>query len=63
VAQTVAVGLFPTWGAAIGPDTVAAADAFLAAPDLPSGLRRLVLEGRADVLRAERVREADRAAG
>ena len=35
VAQTVAVGLFPTWAPAIGPDTVAAADAFLAAAGRP----------------------------
>jgi aminopeptidase N len=59
VAQSVAVGLFPIWGVAIGPETVAAADAFLADRTLPSALRRLVLEGRADVLRAIRAREVD----
>ena len=59
VAQVIAVLLFPTWGVAIGPDTVAAADAFLADPEVPSALRRLILEGRADVLRAMRARSAD----
>jgi len=63
VAQVVAVGLFPSWGAAIDPDTVAAADRLLAGPAVPSGLRRLVLEGRADVGRALRAREVDAAAG
>ncbi len=59
VAQVIAMLLFPTWGAAIGPDTVAAADAFLADDSVPSALRRLILEGRADVLRAIRAREVD----
>lgn len=59
VAQVVAMLLFPTWGVAIGPDTVAAADAFLADESVPSALRRLVLEGRADVLRAIKAREVD----
>jgi aminopeptidase N len=63
VAQVVAVGLFPNWGAAISQDTVAAADQLLAAPEVPAGLRRLVLEGRADVVRALRAREQDSAAG
>jgi aminopeptidase N len=62
IAQTVAVGLFPSWGATIDPDTVAAADEFLAAHDIPSGLRRLVEEGRADVQRALRARKVDLAA-
>ena len=59
VAQVIAMLLFPTWGAAIGPDTVAAADAFLADDPVPSALRRLILEGRADVLRAIRARAVD----
>ena len=63
VAQVVAVGLFPSWGAAIDPDTITAADRLLAGPAVPSGLRRLVLEGRADVGRALRAREVDTAAG
>ncbi|MGH8860526.1 MAG: aminopeptidase N, partial [Jatrophihabitantaceae bacterium] len=63
VAQSVAVGLFPAWSATITPATLAGADAFLAGENIPSGLRRLVLEGRADVLRAMRARDTDRAAG
>jgi len=59
LAQHVVVGLFPTWSSTISPATVAAADAFLAREDMPSGLRRLVREGRADVLRAMAGREAD----
>jgi aminopeptidase N len=59
LAQSVVVGLFPTWSSTITLDTVAAADAFLAADGVPSALRRLVLEGRADVLRALRAREID----
>jgi aminopeptidase N len=59
LAQNVVVGLFPTWTSTIGPDTVAAADAFLAEEDVPAPLRRLVSEGRADILRAMRAREAD----
>ncbi len=59
VAQVIAVLLFPTWGVAIGPDTVAAADAFLAGPEVPSALRRLILEGRSDVVRAMRARAVD----
>jgi aminopeptidase N len=61
LAQNVVVGLFPTWSSTISPDTVAAADAFLAADDVPDALRRLVVEGRADVLRALRARAADSA--
>ena len=41
------------------PETVAAADAFLAG-DVPFALRRLISEGRADVVRSLRAREADR---
>jgi aminopeptidase N len=59
----VAVGLFPSWTSTIAPQTVAAADEFLARPDVPPALRRLVSEGRADVIRALRAREADRKAG
>jgi aminopeptidase N len=62
LAQSVVVGLFPTWTSTIGPDTVAAADAFLAGDGVPSALRRLVLEGRADIARAIRAREVDAAA-
>jgi aminopeptidase N len=59
LAQNVVVGLFPTWTSTISQDTVAAADAFLAGADLPSALRRLVSEGRADIIRAIRARAAD----
>jgi aminopeptidase N len=59
VAQNVAVGLFPLRGATISQDTIDAADRFLAAGPVPSGLRRMVLEGRADVARALRARAAD----
>ncbi len=58
VAQTVVVGLYPSW--AISEDAVAAADAFLAG-DHPPALARLVVEGRAGVVRALRARDADRA--
>jgi aminopeptidase N len=61
IAQTVVEGLFPRWPSTCTAETVAAADAFLAAPDLPAPLARLVGEGRADVLRAMRAQETDRA--
>jgi aminopeptidase N len=63
LAQNVVVGLFPTWTSTINDGTVAAADAFLAQEGLPSALRRLVSEGRADVVRALRARQTDTAAG
>ena len=59
VAQYVVVGLFPAWTSSITPETVAAADEFLRRDGLPAALRRLVSEGRADVTRALRAREAD----
>jgi aminopeptidase N len=62
LAQNVVVGLFPTWTSTISQDTVAAADAFLGGADLPSALRRLVSEGRADVVRAIRAQKADASA-
>jgi aminopeptidase N len=61
LAQTVVEGLFPRWVSTCTRETVAAADAFLADPEIPSALRRLVSEGRADVVRALRAREADQA--
>jgi aminopeptidase N len=60
IAQNVVVGLFPD---AIAPETVAAADAFLADGTVPPALRRLVSEGRDDVLRALRARARDAVAG
>ncbi|MEO3760360.1 aminopeptidase N [Mycobacterium sp. B14F4] len=57
VAQTVVIGLYPSWD--IGEAGLAAADAFLADPDVPPPLRRLVLEGRAGVERSLRARAFD----
>jgi aminopeptidase N len=57
VAQTVVVGLYPSWD--ISQAGLDAADAFLAGPDVPPPLRRLVLEGRAGVERALRARAFD----
>lgn len=57
VAQTVVVGLYPSWD--VSQDGLAAADRFLADPDLPPPLRRLVVEGRAGVERALRARRFD----
>lgn len=58
-AATVAKGLFPT----IAPATVAAADALLADEDLPRGLRRIVVECRADTVLALACREVSSRAG
>ncbi|KUH73176.1 aminopeptidase N [Mycolicibacterium novocastrense] len=57
VAQTVVIGLYPSWD--ISEDGLAAADAFLADPDVPPPLRRLVIEGRAGVERSLRARAFD----
>ncbi|MGV0835126.1 aminopeptidase N [Mycolicibacterium thermoresistibile] len=57
VAQTVVVGLYPSWD--ISQSGLDAADGFLSDPDLPPPLRRLVLEGRAGVERALRARAFD----
>jgi aminopeptidase N len=57
VAQTVVVGLYPSWD--ISADALEAADRFLADPEVPPALRRLVLEGRAGVERSLRAREFD----
>ncbi len=59
VAQTVVVGLYPSWD--ISEAGLDAADSFLADPDVPPSLRRLVLEGRASVERALRARAFDSA--
>ncbi len=63
LAQNAVVGLFPTWTSTIEQATVDAADAFLAQVDVPPALRRLVSEGRADVLRALRARQTDASGG
>jgi aminopeptidase N len=57
VAQTVVVGLYPSWD--VSDEGIAAADAFLADPGLPAALRRLVLEGRAGIERSLRARRFD----
>ncbi len=57
VAQTVVIGLYPSWD--ISQAGLDAADRFLADPDVPPPLRRLVLEGRAGVERALRARAFD----
>jgi aminopeptidase N len=57
VAQTVVVGLYPSWD--ISDDAIAAAGRFLEDKDLPPALRRLVLEGRASVERSLRARRFD----
>jgi aminopeptidase N len=60
MAQDIIVGLFPTWSSTINSETVRLADEFLAEPNRPTALARLVSEGRADVLRALKARETDR---
>ncbi|WP_024793332.1 aminopeptidase N [Tomitella biformata] len=56
VAQTVVVGLYPSWS--VRRESVAAADAFLAG-EHPAALLRLVSEGRAGVVRALAARDFD----
>jgi aminopeptidase N len=48
---------------AVDAATVAATDAYLAAHEPPAALRRLLIEGRDDVLRSLRCQERDGAAG
>ncbi|HYZ66357.1 MAG TPA: aminopeptidase N [Mycobacterium sp.] len=57
VAQTVVIGLYPAWD--VSQAGLDAADQFLADPDVPPSLRRLVLEGRAGIERALRARAYD----
>jgi aminopeptidase N len=59
IARVLVSGLYPRLG--VGSDVVAATDAYLASPDVPPGLRRLLIEGRDDVLRALAARARDRA--
>ncbi|MBJ8342371.1 aminopeptidase N [Antrihabitans sp. YC3-6] len=56
VAQTVVIGLYPSW--AVSDEAVAAADEFLAG-DHPPALRRLVVEGRAGTVRSLKARAFD----
>jgi aminopeptidase N len=57
VAQTVVIGLYPSWD--ISQAGLDSADEFLADPDVPPALRRLVVEGRAGAERALRARDFD----
>ncbi|MBP2474226.1 aminopeptidase N [Crossiella equi] len=57
-AQPMVVGLFPSW--AVAPETVTAADAWIAGGEHPPALLRLVSEGRAGIVRALAAREFDR---
>ena len=57
VAQTVVVGLYPSWD--VSASGLAAADWFLGGLHVPPPLRRLVLEGRAGVERALKARAYD----
>ena len=57
VAQTVVVGLYPSWD--VSEEGLAAADWFLGGLHVPPPLRRLVLEGRAGVERSLRARRCD----
>ncbi|MCW1958088.1 MAG: aminopeptidase N [Mycobacterium sp.] len=57
VAQTVVVGLYPSWDISAG--GLAAADWFLGGLHVPPPLRRLVLEGRAGVERSLKARAFD----
>ncbi len=61
IAQTAVVGLYP-W-LLTSQATIDRTDAYLAAGDVPSSLRRLLLEGRDGVVRALRARECDAEAG
>jgi aminopeptidase N len=61
IADRLVGGLYPRLADAS--DTVAATDAYLASPDVPPGLRRVLIEGRDDVLRAQAAQRRDRAAG
>ena len=57
VAQTVVVGLYPSWD--ISTEGIAAADWFLGGLHVPAALRRLVIEGRAGVERSLNARKFD----
>jgi len=47
----------------LSPETAAATDDYIAREDPPAALRRLLIEGRDDVLRALRCQARDRQAG
>jgi aminopeptidase N len=59
IARTIVSGLYPKL--IVGPETVAATDAYLASSsDVPAGLRRLLVEARDDVVRALAAQARDR---
>ena len=58
MAERVVVGLYPFY--VISPDTIRRTDDWLEREQPPAALRRLVLEGRAGVVRALRAQERDR---
>ena len=62
-AKFMVVGLFPSSSSAIDEETVRLADELLANPSHPAALRRLIGEGRSDIVRALRARKADATAG
>ena len=61
MAQNVVVGLYPAL--LVSRDVVERTDAYLAGPDVPAALARLLAEGRDGVVRSLRARERDAAAG
>jgi aminopeptidase N len=61
MAQQIAVGLYPSLQ--VSEDTLAKTDAWLASPEPPPALRRLVSEARAGIERALKAQAADAAAG
>jgi aminopeptidase N len=61
IARNIVAGLYPRWR--IVQDTLDRTDSFLSNPDLAPALRRLVMEGRDDVVRSMRAQATDRAAG
>ena len=58
IARTIVAGLYPKL--LVEPRTVAATDAYLASPDIPPGLRRVLVEARDDVVRALAAQARDR---
>lgn len=57
VASTIVTGLYPKWD--ISQDGIDAAEVFLARPDVPPPLSRLIREQQADVMRAVAIRAVD----
>jgi aminopeptidase N len=61
MAQQIVIGLYPSL--LVSPRVVEQTDAYLQDPEVPAALRRLLLESRDGVLRAQRARARDAAAG